>query len=177
MLANVVTTASVDDEMEAWEYLTLYNTSANPPASCTAADCSGAGGDYDWFRIGLFSHDLTTFESDCDTSENCNQNDYVDFDGWAIGMYAHTYSAIVEDQGFCFSADNNCLFLYYISGTYSITSFEAPNDVAIDVPATSSIEAALEYGLYGFDNFEWVLPDESKPFAYRFLRPTDTAYW
>lgn len=31
--------------------------------------------------------------------------------------------------------------------------------------------------LAGFSPSMWYLPDSSKPFAYRFLSPSDTAYW
>lgn len=59
MIANVVSSTDRQDDIDNWEYLTLYNSAAKPASSCTALDCSGAGGDYDYFRIGLFGNDLT----------------------------------------------------------------------------------------------------------------------
>jgi len=63
------------------------------------------------------------------------------------------------------------------SGVYSITTFETSSKPDLDTPTVSEITEATEYGLYGFDNFQWVLPVNTVPFAYRFLRHTDTAYW
>ena len=97
MLYHVVEAADVPDEIAAWEYLTIYNDSATTATSCTSTDCSGSDGDYDWFKIGLFGNDLTDFEESCDESENCSPEDYVEFDGWAVGFYANTYSGIEED--------------------------------------------------------------------------------
>ena len=97
MLANVVDPADITDSIAQWNYLTTYTTDATPPSSCTYTDCSGSGGDYTYFRIGLFGNDLTDFKADCGTSENCSVSDYYAFDGWAIGMYAKVASSTTED--------------------------------------------------------------------------------
>jgi hypothetical protein len=123
MVANVVDYADITDSVDKWNYLTVYNTSANPPSTCDETDCSGSNGDYDFFRIGLFAHDLADFRADCTLSQNCNVSDYYQFDGWSIGMYSKAGSATTEDQGFCTTADKDCVVINETSGVFSITSF------------------------------------------------------
>ncbi len=92
MAATVATVDDVTDELAKWNYLTVYTTEMTVAASCSSSDCSGSGGDYDWFQIGLFSYDLTTFKSYCTASTYCTATNYSDFDGWAIGQYANISS-------------------------------------------------------------------------------------
>lgn len=172
--------ASVDDvtdELAKWNYLVVYNTSTTTAASCSYSDCSGSGGDYDYFRIGLFAYDLTAFKAACTASDYCTLSDYTEFDGWAIGQYANISSSTTIENGFCTEVDDNCMFITVTSGTYSITSFQASATPEEYIPTVSEITAATEDLLYGFDQFQWVLPVDTVPFAYRFLRPTDDAYW
>ena len=88
-----------------WSYLTFYHSESKKASTCTRIDCSGSGGDFDWFKIGLFGHDLTQFESDCDKSKNCDPASFSEFDGWAVGMIGKVASTRTEDLGFCFTAD------------------------------------------------------------------------
>ena len=177
--ATVVDKADTDvaASIASWEYLTVYNSQATTPASCTSNDCSCDSGTCNYFRIGLFGYDLTEFQTACETSLYCNKNDYFEFDGWAVGMYGMYYALNDYDQGFCFTADQNCVVLYYISGKFAISSFTASDYPNANMPTVAEIEAAVEYGYYGFDNVQWVLPQETVPFAYRFLRSSDNAYW
>ena len=107
--------------------------------------------------------------------------DYYAFDGWAIGMLGKVYSETnyepLYDQGFCLTADKNCLILNETSGVYSITTFTSARKPAANYPDLQEIAEAVEYGLYGFDDVQWVLPESTENFAYRFLRKTDLAYW
>ena len=66
---------------------------------------------------------MTTFKANCTLSQNCNVGDYYQFDGWAIGMYCKVKSTTSEDQGFCTSADKDCVVINETSGVFSITSF------------------------------------------------------
>lgn len=67
--------------------------------------------------------------------------------------------------------------LYNASGSYSITSMIADEAPDADYPMQSEFDEAIDLGLYGFSRSQWVLPDTSKPFAYRLLRRTDAAFW
>ena len=89
MTSNVVTVDDVTTEMDSWQYLTLYNESAQVTDPCTALACTGVNTDF--FSIGLFAHDLTDFKADCVTSDNCVEGNYNGYDGWAVGMMGQTY--------------------------------------------------------------------------------------
>ena len=67
--------------------------------------------------------------------------------------------------------------MYNTSGSYSIISLTSENVPSTVFPTTSEIEAAVDLGLYGFSGYQWVLPDDSVPFAYRYLRNNNAAYW
>ncbi len=47
--ATVAKVDDITDELAKWNYLTLYTTEMTVASSCSASDCSGSGGDYDWF--------------------------------------------------------------------------------------------------------------------------------
>ena len=67
--------------------------------------------------------------------------------------------------------------LYNASGSYSIISITSDEAPDYSYPLAAEFESAIDLGLYGFSTTQWVLPDTSKPFAYRFQRTTDVAYW
>lgn len=177
MQATVASVDDITDELAKWNYLTVYTTEMTVASSCSASDCSGSSGDYDWFKIGLFSYDLTTFKAYCTASSYCTVTDYSDFDGWAIGQYASISTNTSIDNGFCTEVDDNCLLISEESGSYSITSFTASDTPAAYIPTISEITAATDDLLYGFDSSQWVVPDDTVPFAYRYLRVIDAAYW
>ena len=153
MLANLADVPT--DDLAKWNYLPYYNSQAVTAASCSYTDCKGLTPyNYDYFRIGLFYFDLTQFKYDCSVSENCDEAAYVDFDGRAVGFYGHTYvddsGSTLYDQGFCFSADRNCVMLYNASGSYSLISITANEAPDASYPTASEFDSAIDLGLYGF---------------------------
>lgn len=92
-------------------------------------------------------------------------------------MYSKVKASTTADQGFCTSADKDCVVINETSGTYSITSFASSITPDALNPTTKAITEATEYGLYGFSSAQWVIPLSTKAFAYRYLRPKDLAYW
>ena len=47
--------------------------------------------------VGLFGADLTEFLADCATSDDCDEADYDNYSGWAIGVDWTVASAKVDD--------------------------------------------------------------------------------
>ena len=98
------TSSTVSDEIDLWNYLTFYTSDSTPNPTCSYTSCggdssatitsSGAAIKYDYFRIGLFDYDLTTFKANCAiATKNCVPANYRAFDGWAVGMYGGVYSS------------------------------------------------------------------------------------
>ena len=96
--------------MAAWNYIEYYTDDAH--TSLTGIPTTG----YDSFTIGLFGIDMTEFIYDCELSTYCDIHDYEYFDGWGIGMFAYHSPDTTKTQGFCFTSDSNCVFLYYDDG-------------------------------------------------------------
>lgn len=77
-----------------------------------------------------------------------------------------------------------CLFINYdsVEKTYDLENFQSLETPDTNHPITVEKEIELPdealYGeLFGFSALMWFLPDPAVPFAYRYLRDTDAAYW
>ena len=96
------TSTTVSAEIDLWNYLTFYTSDMTPNPTCSYTSCGGDSTDlltsggaikYDYFRIGLFAYDLTTFKANCAiATKNCLPANYRAFDGWAVGMYGGVHS-------------------------------------------------------------------------------------